>query len=541
MAHFSAISSLLLVSVALIVISSFVVKPADGSNILGVFLSPYPSHLIVHMSVVKALAEKGHNVTVVSLFKPKVNHKNITNIIIPPLEKHLPSYQAAVARLANSKTTVIELFGSQLTSNRVLMDMQFDALLDKRFVELYENKDNKFDVAILGFFMNDFKLVVGAKFNCPIIVSWMNQPMEIVDDLMGNPTELSYLPTMEISMKVGEVMNFPTRVRNFFLTTVLKGIRLMLDLTTETHYNKFVAADPTLPSYEFMKRNISIMFCNSHYSEGPIRPLTPATILIGGIQIKEKPDPLAKDLAKLLSASQEHGAILFSLGSYITDSHVKPETLQIIYKVLSSLKQNVIWKWENLAHTPGNASNILYQKWLPQDDILAHPNLRLFITHAGKGGIAEATYHGVPMVALPLFVDQPGNAQRMVQAGYGIQLDIKKLTERIFRNAISEVLTNPSYVNKVKAFSRLYRDRPLSAKESVVYWTEYVIRHRGAAHLQSPLVKMNYIQSANLDVYLLLIGALFIILKLLQLAWRYVKKFNLFGYEHSEVQKSKRE
>ncbi|XP_036329625.1 uncharacterized protein LOC118741759 [Rhagoletis pomonella] len=54
------------------------------------------------MSVVKALAEKGHNVTVVSLFKPKVNHKNITNIIIPPLEKHMASYQAAVARLANS-------------------------------------------------------------------------------------------------------------------------------------------------------------------------------------------------------------------------------------------------------------------------------------------------------------------------------------------------------------------------------------------------------------------------------------------------------
>lgn len=51
--------------------------------------------------------------------------------------------------------------------------------------------------------------------------------------------------------------------------------------------------------------------------------------------------------------------------------------------VFGRLKQNVIWKIENdtLSNIP---SNVKIAKWLPQSDILAHPNIVLFITHGGK-------------------------------------------------------------------------------------------------------------------------------------------------------------
>ncbi|XP_036329970.1 UDP-glycosyltransferase UGT5-like [Rhagoletis pomonella] len=474
------------------------------------------------MSVVKALAEKGHNVTVVTLLKPKIYHENITNILIPPTENNQAKYESWVAELSNGKSNILHGLVVLLTTNRVKIDMQFEAYVDKRFTALYENSDNQFDVAILGYALNYYQLAIGAKFNCPIIVSWVQQPMEGVNALVGNPREISYVTTLMNAKATGEAWNFAKRLENYLFGTILKGVTLIIDHLMSGYYSKLTAVDPNLPTFEAMKRNVSLVFCNSHYSEGPIRPLTPATVLIGGIQIKEKPDPLPKNIADFLAASQQNGAILFSLGSNIKDSHIKPEILQIIYKVLSSLKQNVIWKWENLANTPGNASNILYQNWLPQDDILAQPNLRLFITHAGAGGIAESTFHGVPMVAIPIFADQPANSLKIVLEGFGVEVDFNQLTERAFRNAISEVLTNPSYANKVKAFSRLYGDRPMSARRSVVYWTEYVIRHRGAAHMQSPLVKMNYIQSVNLDVYLLILGTLFVVFKLLQLAWRYL-------------------
>lgn len=57
--------------------------------------------------------------------------------------------------------------------------------------------------------------------------------------------------------------------------------------------------------------------------------------------------------------------------------------------------------------------------------------------------------------------------------------------------------------------SLLFKDRPLSALRTAVFWTEYVIRHRGAKHLQSNAVHLNFFQLHLLDVWgLLLIIAL---------------------------------
>ncbi|KAA8592571.1 hypothetical protein FQN60_018026 [Etheostoma spectabile] len=38
-----------------------------------------------------------------------------------------------------------------------------------------------------------------------------------------------------------------------------------------------------------------------------------------------------------------------------------------------------------------------------------HPKTRAFIIHRGTNGIYEAIYHGVPMVGIPIFADQPDN------------------------------------------------------------------------------------------------------------------------------------
>jgi len=279
-----------------------------------------------------------------------------------------------------------------------------------------------------------------------------------------------------------------------------------------------------MPEYTDILRNTSLVFFCSHAaSEGPIRPSVPAAIEIGGIQIKDKPDPLPKNLEKFLG-NATHGAILLSLGSNVQGSHIKADTVKKIFSVLSNLKQRVIWKWEDLDKTPGKSDNILYSRWLPQDDILAHPSVKLFINHAGKGGISEAQYHGKPMLSLPVFGDQPGNAHAMVKSGFGLTLSLLTLEEEPFRAAVLEILSNPKYSQRVVKFSSLYRDRPASARESLIFWTEYVIRHHGAAHLQSPLVHMDFIAANNLDIYALIgaisIGLLLMLKKVVQITCR---------------------
>jgi glucuronosyltransferase len=45
-------------------------------------------------------------------------------------------------------------------------------------------------------------------------------------------------------------------------------------------------------------------------------------------------------------------------------------------------------------------------------------------------------------------------------------------------------------------------DQPQTPLERAVFWTEYVLRHNGAAHMRSAAVDLNWIQLNLIDVYL---------------------------------------
>ncbi|XP_068151167.1 UDP-glycosyltransferase UGT5-like [Drosophila tropicalis] len=506
-------------------IGAILIASAQSANILGIFTSISPSHLIIQMSTVKVLAENGHNVTVVTTLKPKVTHPKI-NVIQVPLtpdeDKELTAMLADMTK-ADNKNLVLNLYRIFGQRNLIFEKME-SVMFDQKVKDLYENQDNKFDLVFVGFFMNNYQLGLARKLKAPVVITAPMPPSLMLNVLIGNPSEMTYVPSFTLAVEKGKPMTFTQRLINFASHLAFKTALTLQESRNVKTYKSLYGDDPAMPSYEELKKNVSLVFFASHgISEGPIRPNVPGAIEIGGIQIKDKPDPLPKDMEKFLNDAKQ-GAILLSLGSNVKGSFLKPEIVQRMFSVLSKLKQNVIWKWEDLENTPGKSPNILYSKWVPQDDILAHPNLKLFITHAGKGGITEAQYHGKPMLSLPIFGDQAGNAGSMVKAGFGVSLDLLTLEEDSFNESLMEVLENPKYAQAVGTFSSLYRDRPLSARESVLYWSEYVIRHRGAPHLQSPSVHMDFIAANNLDVYLLVVIILLISLLVLKVSIKFIYK-----------------
>lgn len=196
----------------------------------------------------------------------------------------------------------------------------------------------------------------------------------------------------------------------------------------------------------------------------------------------------------------EHGFLLFSMGSNLKTSEMKRDKIEIFLNVLGKLKQRVIMKYESDDLPAGKAENILMVKWLPQNDLLAQQNVRLFISHCGLGAVGEAKFHGVPILAMPIYGDQFSNARAIVADGWARQLDFDNVTEASFAEAIEEMLTNGTYTENVQRISRLYRDRPQSPLETAIYWIEYVLRHRGARHMQSATVHLNFIQRNSIDV-----------------------------------------
>jgi len=76
------------------------------------------------------------------------------------------------------------------------------------------------------------------------------------------------------------------------------------------------------------------------------------------------------------------------------------------------------------------------------------------------------------------------------------------------------------YMHSAKIASEIFKDRPMSPEKSVAYWTEYVIRHKGAPHLKSQALNLTWYQYFLLDIIavilILILMFVLIVLKFLK-------------------------
>ena len=86
-----------------------------------------------------------------------------------------------------------------------------------------------------------------------------------------------------------------------------------------------------------------------------------------------------------------------SFGSVLTAADMPEETRSALVDVFGRLKQRILWKWET-EQMDDKPPNVMLSKWLPQQDILAHPKLKLFVSHGGQSSCQESLCHQKPMV-----------------------------------------------------------------------------------------------------------------------------------------------
>ena len=71
----------------------------------------------------------------------------------------------------------------------------------------------------------------------------------------------------------------------------------------------------------------------------------------------------------------------------------------------------------------------------------------------------QASYHGVPMVGMPLFAEQPDNIARAVERGYALSVSVKKLHTLAadLEKALKRVLTEPSFASMAAGVSDIMK------------------------------------------------------------------------------------
>jgi UDP:flavonoid glycosyltransferase YjiC (YdhE family) len=90
--------------------------------------------------------------------------------------------------------------------------------------------------------------------------------------------------------------------------------------------------------------------------------------------------------------------------------------------------------------------NVHVEAWVEQAGVLDQADL--VVCHGGSGTVFGALAAGVPVVAVPLFADQPENGRRVANAGAGAVVDARDIgndNAPRLTTAITSVLANSSY------------------------------------------------------------------------------------------------
>jgi zeaxanthin glucosyltransferase len=115
-------------------------------------------------------------------------------------------------------------------------------------------------------------------------------------------------------------------------------------------------------------------------------------------------------------------------------------------------------------------------RYAPQLELLRKAALTVF--HGGLNTAPESLSCGVPMIAIPVTMDQPGVAARIMWTDTGKTIPVTQLTIERLRFAIEEVLTNPGYRANAQRFQRL-----IAANHGVA---------RAAELIEGPLIGHSY-------------------------------------------------
>ncbi|XP_022836581.1 UDP-glucuronosyltransferase 2B15-like [Spodoptera litura] len=219
-----------------------------------------------------------------------------------------------------------------------------------------------------------------------------------------------------------------------------------------------------------------------------------------------------QELKKIMD-NAKHGVVYFSMGSNLKSKDMPEELKKSLLQMFGTLKQTVLWKFEEkMDNLP---SNVHILDWAPQQAILSHPNLAVFITHGGLLSTTESVHFGVPIIGIPVFADQFLNVVKAVNKGFAQRVDLSYTMADKLREAIIEVTSNKRYAEKAKELSFIHHDRPVKPGVELVHWVNHVINTRGAPHLRSPALHVPFYQKIYLDlavflVILLLVGRLLV-------------------------------
>ncbi|XP_037962807.2 UDP-glucosyltransferase 2 isoform X4 [Plutella xylostella] len=476
--------------VLLILNGSAVFQSVHAARMLCIYPVPFHSHQAVFQVMTEALAAEGHELVVLTPLPHEKPIPNVTEIDVHDISYKLWEDGYGEYQKTHEFTADPVTFWEEAVTP--IMHGIVDAQMSSPGMQaLIQDQNQQFDVILVEPVV-PLSIMIAARFDAPVILvsSFFGGDDSFLT--IGAPIHPIYFPEFNMQ-RIGN-MTFWERVKQIYTTLRLRWMERSFKDKENAMIRKHFGKDaPTIT--ELMKR-VEMLFLNVHPIWDNNRPVPPSVVYMGALHLRN-PKPIPKDLQSYLDASK-NGVVYMSLGSKIRFSDLPEGTMQVFLNVFASLPYDVLIKW-NGGELKNKPANVRLEKWLPQNDMLHHPKIKVFLMQGGLQSTDEAIAANVPLIGFPVFGDQFYNAQMFMKLDIGRQLDIKTINEQDLRQAILDVAENERYRRNIASLSLVLQEQRAGGLQRAVRGAARVAA-RAARPLRSPLADASLAQTLMLDV-----------------------------------------
>ncbi|KAM4720524.1 UDP-glucuronosyltransferase 2A2-like [Anableps anableps] len=484
---------------------------ADGGHILA-FPGEH-SHWLNMRTIIEELVRRNHRVTVlVPDASPSVNYNS---------SRDAAKFNFLVFKVPFSRSDVNSMmqdfiqFSMYQAHNSSLMDrflvpltmmgkfsqigkQQCEAMLNNQEL-MVTLRDSAFDVVIQDPMVLCGDLVANM-LGVPLVLSLRFSFGSTVERHCGQaPMPASFIPASPLPYS--DRMTFRERLINI-LTYI--GMSMLSELHWKMTVDSFYSEIEGSPSsFCSSLGRADVWLIRTFWDIETPRPILPNFFYVGGLHCRPA-NQLPEDLEAFVQSSGDAGVVVVTFGSMVTN--LAADRANVIASALGRLPQKVIWRYSGKSPATLSPNTKLFD-WIPQNDLLGHPLTRAFVTHGSTNGLYEALFHGVPVVGIPLFGDQPDNLARLSRRGAAVVLHFNLMTVDELAEVLHAVINEPSFRSNMRHLSSLQPQQPVAPLSTAAFWLEFVMRHGGAKHLRVASHDLYWFQYYSLDtgVALLLI------------------------------------
>ncbi len=233
------------------------------------------SHMYSFMPIIEALAERGHQITVVTGHAPKTNTPNIRKIVLTEIVEHIEGDWQTFER-----KTLVSIISTIMAEMRTLQKIGYQILMkNPEIQEIMRTKD--VDLVIVDAIMNEFTFP---------LIDYLGVPFIFQSSSTGPPWSLAafdippdYASVPSLASEFTNEMTFIQRFQNFAFSEVFLSIRKIFSLRM---LDDLARKDfPNGRPIEEIERNAALCLASSHPATAWPRLLPPTFIPIGALHV----------------------------------------------------------------------------------------------------------------------------------------------------------------------------------------------------------------------------------------------------------------